>query len=133
MSMENPMNPVRVAVVQASPVVFDTPRTLERLRTRVAEAASRGARLIVIPEAFIGGYPKGLGFGARMGHRSPEGREDFRRYFDAAVNVPGPETEVLGEAAREHGVFLVVGVVERAGSTLYCTALFFGPDGLLLG
>lgn len=126
------MNPRRVAVVQAAPVLFDTPRTIDRLATLVAEAATQGAKLVVFPEAFVGGYPKGLGFGVKLGSRTPDGREEFRRYFDAAIEVPGPATARIGRAAREHGVHLVVGVVERAGSTLYCTALFFGPDGSLL-
>jgi nitrilase len=126
------MPPVRVAVVQAGSVLFDTPRTLARLAALAADASGRGARLAVFPEAFVGGYPKGLGFGARMGSRTPEGREEFRRYADAAVVVPGPETEAIGATARAHAMHLVVGVVERAGSTLYCTALFFGPDGSLL-
>lgn len=127
------MPPVRVAVVQAGPVLFDTPATLDRLAARTADAAARGARLVVFPEAFVGGYPKGLGFGARMGSRTPEGREEFRRYFEAAVEVPGPATAAIGAAAREHRAHLVVGAVERAGSTLYCAALIFGPDGALLG
>jgi nitrilase len=127
------MPSVRVAVVQAGSVLFDTPRTLDRLSALSAEAAAGGAKLVVFPEAFVGGYPKGLGFGARMGSRTPEGREEFRRYFDAAVEVPGPATELIGNLARDHALCLVVGAVERAGSTLYCTALFFGPDGSLLG
>jgi nitrilase len=127
------MNPVRVAVVQAAPVVFDVPRTLAKLGDLAADAARRGARLVVFPEAFVSAYPKGLGFGARMGMRSPEGREEFRRYFDSAVDVPGPATEAVGAAARAGGLHLVVGVIERDGGTLYCTALFFGPDGRLLG
>jgi nitrilase len=127
------MNPFRVAVVQASPVVFDVPRTLAKLRDLTANAAAQGARLAVFPEAFVSAYPKGLGFGARMGMRSPEGREEFRRYFDSAIAVPGPATEAIGAAARVHRLYLVVGVIERAGGTLYCTALFFGPDGQLLG
>lgn len=122
-----------MAVVQAGSTVFDTPRTLDRLTDLTATAAGRGAELVVFPEAFVGGYPKGLGFGARMGSRTPEGREEFRRYFESAVEVPGPATEHIGRAARAHGVHLVVGAVERAGSTLYCTALFFGPNGALLG
>jgi hypothetical protein len=68
-----------------------------------------------------------------MGTRSPEGREEFRRFFDSAIDVPGPATDALGDAARAHRLYLVVGVVEREGGTLYCTALFFGPDGALLG
>jgi len=65
--------------------------------------------------------------------RSLEGRQAFRRYFDSAIDVPGPETEALAGAAGRHGVFLVMGAIEREIGTLYCTALFFGPDGRLLG
>jgi predicted amidohydrolase len=97
-----------------------------------AEAAAEGARLAVFPEAFVGGYPKGIDFGARVGSRSAEGREWFRRYYESAISVPGPETEAIGEAAAAHRMYMVVGVIERCGGTLYCTALFFGPDGALL-
>jgi nitrilase len=127
------MPTVRVAVVQAGSIPFDTPRTLAKLTAWTAEAAARGATLVVFPEAFVGGYPKGLGFGARMGTRTPDGREEFRRYYESAVKVPGPACDAIGSAARGHGVHLVVGVVEHAGSTLYCTALMYGPDGSLLG
>ena len=65
--------------------------------------------------------------------RTPEGRDEFRRLFEAAIEVPGEATEFLGTVARDHAVHLVVGVVERDGGTLYCTALMFGPDGTLLG
>jgi nitrilase len=125
--------PTRVAVVQAAPAAFDTPRTLDRVASLTARAAAEGARLVVFPEAFVGGYPKGADFGARVGSRSPEGREWFRRYAAAAIAVPGPETARLGEMAREHALTLVIGVIERDGGTLYCTALFIGPDGALLG
>jgi len=120
--------PVTAAVVQAAPVLFDTPRTLEKLVDLTSDAARRGANLVVFPEAFVGGYPRGLDFGARLGIRLPEGREDFRRYVESAIAVPGPATEAIGAAA----VHLVVGVIERDGGTLYCTALMFGPDGRLL-
>ncbi len=122
-----------VAVVQAAPVAFDSERTLERAARLVAEAAAAGARLVVFPEAFVSGYPKGADFGAQVGSRTPEGREWFRRYHASAIDVPGSATGRLGKIAREHGVFLVIGVIERAGGTLYCTALFIGPDGTLLG
>jgi nitrilase len=128
--MEN--TPVIAAVVQASPVLFDGPRTLEKLADLTSDAARHGANLVVFPEAFIGGYPKGLDFGARLGLRLPEGREDFRRYFESAIAVPGPATAAIGAAARAAAVHLVVGVIERDGGTLYCTALMFGPDGCLL-
>ena len=123
----------RVAVVQAGSVLFDTPKTLEKLSGFAAEAARDGARLAVFPEAFVGGYPKGVDFGARIGSRSPEGREWFRRYYESAIAVPGPETEAIAQVAASHGMHLVIGVIERAGGTLYCTALFFSGDGQLLG
>jgi nitrilase len=124
---------VRAVVVQAAPVSFDLGGSLERVQELVAEASGQGAQLIVFPEAFLSGYPRGLDFGARVGSRTPEGRELFRRYWASAVDVPGPTTEALGAAARGAHAYVVIGVVERDGGTLYCSALFFGPDGTLLG
>jgi nitrilase len=124
---------IRVAVVQAGSALFDTPASLAKLRRLAAEAAAAGAGLAVFPEAFLGGYPKGIDFGARVGSRSPAGRDWFRRYYEAAIDVPGPETAALGEIAREAGLHLVVGAIEREGGTLYCSALFVAPDGRLLG
>ncbi|MBI1913524.1 MAG: carbon-nitrogen hydrolase family protein [Planctomycetes bacterium] len=127
------MHSVRAAVVQAAPIVFDLSRTLDKLAQLAADAARHGASLVLFPEAFVSAYPKGLDFGARVGMRSPEGREQFRRYFASAIEVPGPATEAIGKAARAGQLHLVVGVIERDGGTLYCTVLFFGPDGSLLG
>ncbi len=127
------MSNVRVAVVQAAPVAFDRGRTLEKVRALTLEAAATGAKLIVFPEAFVSGYPRGLDFGARVGSRTPEGREMFRRYWESAVDVPGTATEEIGAAARDAGAYLVIGVIERDGGTLYCTVLFFDPGGALMG
>jgi nitrilase len=127
------MSSFRVAVVQAGPVAFDRERTLEKAAALTAEAARGGAQLVVFPEAFVSGYPKGADFGARVGMRSPGGRRAFRRYFESAVDVPGPAAAALGAAARENQVHLVMGVIEREMGTLYCTALLFGPEGVLLG
>jgi len=127
------MSITRAAVVQDAPVAFDLDQTLVKVRARLAEAAQQKAQVVVFPEAFLGGYPKGNDFGARVGMRSPAGRELFQRYWEGAIDVPGPVTELLGEAARQHEVYLVIGVIERDGGTLYCTVLFFGSDGSLLG
>jgi nitrilase len=124
---------VRVAVVQDAPVLFDEEGTLAKLDRLTGTAAGRGAQLILFPEAFLGGYPFGLTFGAVLGYRTAEGHEQYRRYWDQAMTVPGSTLERLCEIARAHDVYLVVGVVERAGGTLYCTALFVGRDGSLLG
>jgi len=127
------MKTVRVAVVQDSPAVFDREATLAKTARLLAEAANRGAQLVLFPEAFVSAYPKGLDFGARLGMRFPYGRDDFVRYFESAVDVPGEPTRFLGDAAKEHGIYLIIGVIERDGGTLYCTVLFFAPDGKLLG
>lgn len=130
--MANDHKTIVGAVVQTGTILFDTPRTLDKMADLVSDAASRKAELLVFPEAFIGGYPKGIDFGVRLGSRSSEGRDEFRRYYDAAIDVPGVETARIGEMASDHNVFIVVGVIERDGGTLYCTALYFGPDGCLL-
>jgi nitrilase len=124
---------VRAAVIQAFGGVFDTPGALQKLADLTADAAHRKADLVVFPEAFVGGYPKGHDFGVSVGQRTPQGREEFRRLFENAIEVPGPATEFIGSVARDHGIHIVVGVIERSGGTLYCAALTFGPDGALLG
>jgi nitrilase len=127
------MRIVRAAVVQDSPIVFDREATIEKVRSLVSQAARQGATLVVMPEAFVSAYPTGLDFGARVGLRQPKGRDDFRRYYDSALEVPGPACDALGKAVLEAGVYLVIGVIEREGGTLYCTVLFFSPDGRLMG
>src|SRR5437762_758860 len=121
------------AVVQSSPVVFEPKATVAKVRDLTADAARQGATLVVFPEAFVSSYPKGLDFGARVGLRTPQGRDDFRKYFDSAIDVPGWATEHLARTARESGVHLVIGVIERDIGTLYCTIVFFAPDGTCLG
>lgn len=127
------MTVVRAAVVQAASVPFDRQRCLEKVRTLTADAARQDAQLVLFPEAFVSAYPWGADFGATIGTRTTAGREDFRRYFDSAVEIPGPAVEALAAAARENDVYLVVGVIERDGGTLYCSVLFFAPDGRYLG
>jgi len=124
---------VRAAVVQAASVGFDRERSLAKLERLVAQAAGEGARLAVFPEAFISAYPKGLDFGAVVGNRTDAGRDHFRRYFESAIKVPGPDVERIAAAAREHSIHLAVGVIERDGGTLYCTVLLFGPEAGYLG
>ena len=68
-----------------------------------------------------------------VGARDPAGREEFRLYLDAAILIPGPQTDRMAEAAAVHGCYLVIGVIEREPGTCYCTVVFFGPDGRLLG
>jgi nitrilase len=124
-------NPFTAAVVQAGSIAFDTPSTVTKLADLTSDARSTGAELVVFPEAFVGGYPKGHAFGTVVGERSEEGRDWYRRYFDSAITIPGPELDQIAKAGR--GLHLVVGVIEREHGTLYCSVVFLGPDGDLLG
>src|SRR5512135_1377602 len=128
---------VKVAVVQAAPLLFEREATVEKTCRLTAEVAGQGAQVILFPEALIPAYPRGLGFGTVVGSRKHTGRLTWQRYWANAVEVPGPATEALGQAARQAGAYLAVGVIERdtqySRGTLYCTLLYFGPDGSLLG
>ena len=121
----------RIAVVQAATCLFDTPATLDKLARLAGRAAAEGAKLVLFPEAFVGGYPRGMDFGARVGFRSDDGRGWFARYHASAIAVPGPDCDAMAEVARLHAIHLVVGVIERDRGTLYCSVLFFAPDGTL--
>ena len=123
---------LKVAVAQVGSVLFDTASTLQRVQRLCEGAAADGVRLIVFPEALLGGYPKGLDFGTVVGSRSDAGKEMFARYFKGAVECPGAETEMLAEWARRLELHIVIGVVERDGGTLYCSSLLFSPEGGLV-
>ncbi|MFG1360962.1 carbon-nitrogen hydrolase family protein [Xanthobacter pseudotagetidis] len=125
------MPKIKVAAVQAATVPFDGAAATARTVALIAEAAAAGAKLAVFPEAFIGGYPKGLDFGCCVGRRTSEGRADFARYVRGSIAVPGPEVDQLAAACAAYDIHAVVGVMERDGGTLYCTALYLGPQGLL--
>lgn len=123
----------KAAVVQAGSIPFDSNKSVDKACELIAEASNAGAKLVVFPEAFISGYPKGCHFGAPVGYRTPEGRSDYLHYQAGSITVPGAETVRLGDAARDAGTYVVIGVIERGEHTLYCTVLFFGPDGQLMG
>jgi len=137
MAMKTRISPVRVAVVQAAPVVMDWQATVDKTCSLIEEAAGRGAKLILFPEALVPAYPWGLRFGTALGGRTVLGRKAWARYWANGVKVPGPATEAIGSAARTADAFVAVGVIERdstySGGTLFCTLLYFGPDGQLLG
>ncbi len=119
---------MRAAIAQLGSVLFDTPATMRRVEQACRQAHAGAADLLVLPEALIGGYPKGMDFGAVVGSRSQAGRELFLRYFRSAIDVPGEETEQLCQWATEFNLHIVAGVVERGGATLYCTALLVTPE-----
>ncbi|PWA12336.1 nitrilase [Pueribacillus theae] len=130
-------NQFKVAVVQAGSEVMDKEKGIKKTVRLIEEASQEGAKIIVFPEAFIPAYPRGMSFGTIVGSRSDEGRKDFFQYWENSITVPGPETEEIGKAAKLAKAYVVIGVIEKnndsSQGTLYCTALFFGPDGELLG
>jgi nitrilase len=123
----------KVAVVQAAPVVFNREETLAKVSLLAEEASVLGAKIVLFPEAFVSGYPRGLDFGAVVGFRSDQGRKDYQRYWESSVDIPGAASDELGRIARSNRIFLVIGVIERDGGTLYCSVVFYSPEGALLG
>jgi len=128
------MNPFNASVVQLAPVFFDKTGTLEKIGQHIRKAAKQKSRLILFPEVIIPGYPRGLMFGTAIGGRTPEGRDMFLRYWENSIEVPGKETAQLAKWAKEAKAYVVVGVTERdkTSDTLYCTLLYFSPEGTLL-
>jgi nitrilase len=124
----------RVAAVQSTPVFLDRDATVEKTCDLIERAAAGGARLIAFPEVWIAGYPVWLSeapSAALWGH--DPARQVYRRLVANAVTIPSPQVDRIGEAAREAGAYVVLGAHERGGGTLYCSQLYFGPDGSLLG
>jgi len=135
--MVNRVKTVKAAVVQAAPILFDKALTIEKACNLIKDAGAKGSKVVLLPEAFIPAYPRGFSFGMVVGHRSAEGRCLWKRYWDNAIELPSHEVEALGKAAKEAGVYLAIGVIERDGDysrgTLYCTLLYFDPNGNLMG
>jgi nitrilase len=123
----------RIAVVQAAPVMFDKKKCLEKAVTIIKECAGNGAKLVVFPELFIPGYPYGMTYGFIVGSRKADGRIDWKAYYDNSILVPGEETQLLVQTAKDCGVYLSIGVseVDSVTATLYNSNLMIAPDGTL--
>jgi nitrilase len=126
---------IKIAVVQAAPVVLDREATVSKACELVAEAGRSGAHLVVFPEAFIPTYPDWV-------WRIPPGQhrvlaDMYAELLEQSVEIPGPVTEELSKAARQAGVYVAMGLNERnaqaSNASLYNTLLYIGPEGELLG
>ena len=125
------MGHATVAAVQAAYVLMDRDATLAKMLTLIEEAASNGANIVAFPEAFLPGTPIWIDT-ARIWDGDAAW---FALLVDQAVVVPSDTTDAIGAAAREAGVYVIVGVNEREphGTTIFNTVLYFAPDGSLLG
>ena len=123
----------KVAVVQDHPVFFDKQKTLEKVGATVKKYAESGCQMVVFPESYIPGYPRGFTFGANVGKRTEQGRQLFAEYYDQSIDMEGQDLHQLEAIAKQHEVYLIIGVTERdnTGKSLYCSMLYISPEGLL--
>ena len=124
---------LRVSAVQAAPVLFDPEQSLNLFAAWLKKAADDKSDLVVFPEAFLGGYPKGVDFGARVGSRNAEGRALFQLYFETAFTRDGDAFNQVRALVKEANINVVVGLIERDGSTLYCSVATLNRRGEIAG
>jgi nitrilase len=126
------MGKIKVAAVQAGSLLFDITGTLEIFEDRLSAAKNMGADLAVFPEAFLGGYPKGVDFGVRVGSRQPEGRDLFTRYYKGAVERDCANMRRVLDLVCEAGINVVLGLIERDAGTLYCASATINRNGEII-
>ena len=124
---------VRVAAVQATPVILDAEATVDKAIDLLAEAADGGASLAVFPECFVSVYPSGT-WAAQAATWSKGASDLWEAMWASSVDVDGPLVEQLVKACADHGIHAAIGVNEREDrrpGTLYNTLLLLGPHGVL--
>lgn len=126
---------VKVGVVQESPVFFDKEKTLDSLENLVKTYAKQGCELLVFPESFIPGYPRGFDFGAKIGSRSEEGRKLYADYSSNSLDLESDDRTRLEKLSKKFGIYLVIGVTEKQNTngSLYCSMVYISPSSGLLG
>lgn len=126
---------IKVAVVQDAPVFFDKEKTLQKVETITKQYAKEGCNLIVFPESFIPGYPRGFSFGATIGSRTDEGRQQYADYYNNSFDLESDDLTRLVTLSKEQNIYIVIGVTEKQqnNGSLYCSMLYLSPTEGLLG
>lgn len=125
---------IKVCLIQDSPVFFDKEKTIEKVEHLTRKHAKEGCQLVVFPESFIPGYPRGFSFGAKIGSRTDEGRKLYSEYYKNSIDIESTDVKRLEALAKSEHVYLVIGITERQNTSgsLYCSMLYISPtDGLL--
>lgn len=126
------MTRIIIGAAQIGTCLFDPKATIAKFERYLARAKTDGLDLIVFPEAFIGGYPKGIDFGVTVGARTDQGREEFRQYAQDAIVRNSNEMRLIQSAIKAAGINVVLGLIERDGGTLYCVTASFDRGGTCL-
>ncbi|MDY8137308.1 carbon-nitrogen hydrolase family protein [Aquimarina sp. 2201CG5-10] len=126
---------VKVCLIQDSPVFFDKDKTIAKVENLTKKYAQEGCELIVFPESFIPGYPRGFDFGAKIGSRTTEGRALYSEYYNNSIDLESDDLKRLEGISKSHNTYLVIGVTEKQGTngSLYCSMLYISPTQGLLG
>ena len=126
---------VKVGIVQESPVFFDKQKTLEKMQQLILNFKEKECDLLVFPESFIPGYPRGFSFGARVGSRTEEGRKLYTEYHKNSIDLESDDLTKLENLAKDNAIYLVVGITEKVASngSLYCSMVYLSPTKGLLG
>ncbi len=126
---------VKVGVVQESPVFFDKKKTLEKLQRLAKKYAAEGCDLLVFPESYIPGYPRGFSFGTKVGSRTVKGRKLYAEYYANSIDIESDDLKFIEKVAKLNKVYLVVGITEKESinGSLYCAMLYISPSKGLLG
>jgi len=123
---------MKIGAAQVGTCLFNPQATISKFEDYLGQATACKLDFVVFPEAFIGGYPKGIDFGVAVGSRSPDGREEFRQYFEQAIERGSDQMQQIQSAIKTANINVVLGLIERSGGTLYCVTASFDRDGVCL-
>jgi nitrilase len=125
----------KVGVVQATPALFDLPKTVEIIIDWIKKGAAEGCELLLFPESFIPCYPRGLDFDAIIGKRTDKSRDQWLHYWNNSIETSSEHLLAISDAIKKANLFVALGVTEKEviGGSLHCSLLYFDRQGHLIG